>query len=101
MSIVDKGEYKRLPQLASGEFFMNTPYGFEPLCREAQAALRFVMNNSETPSVGWRCAHDARRRWFSLTSILNQYPDKRDEKPFWSSINFHPFPPLFMGGPSG
>jgi len=26
---------------------------------------------------------------------------KKGGKPFWSSVNFHPFPPPFMGGLSG
>jgi len=41
-----------------------------------------------------------------LVAILSLYNNMDESilaivEPFWSSINFHPFPPLFMGGPSG
>jgi hypothetical protein len=35
-----------------------------------------------------------------IYKIILRAPELRSY-PFWSSINFHPFPPLFMGGPSG
>jgi len=57
MSIVDRGEYKRSPQLASGEFFMNPLYSREPLCGEAEAALCFLMDNFKSPSVGCLLAY--------------------------------------------